>query len=166
MKKLRYIAWFILLISLAASIITTLILLQQRDTFKKTLEDAVTSQIHTELNDVPKPKDGINGENATPQQISQAVDSYMAKNPVKNGQNGTNGQNVTEQQVQQAVDNYFANNPVKNGHDGTIGLDGKTPQIRCNTVRNRWEVRYSDTDNWQSLNGQDIKCTIDLQGGN
>jgi len=59
---------------------------------------------------------------------------------------------------------------VKNGYEGTIkdwlislkgnsGLDGLTPIIRCNTTKNRWEVRYTITDSWKALNNEVVKCT-------
>lgn len=40
------------------------------------------------------------------------------------------------------------------GTPGQDGADGKTPQIRCDTERNEWEIRYSDNDNWQVMNDE------------
>lgn len=118
---------------------------------------------------IPIPKDG---QNATPQQISQAITDYLAVNPIHNG---TDGQNATNTQVQSAINQYMQSHPVQNGINGTNGkdgqngtngvdgkdgLDGLTPQLRCNVTKNEWEVRYSDDQNWQLLNGQTTKCTI------
>jgi len=159
MKKLRYIAWFVLLIALAASVLTTYILIQQQGSLKENLKDVISSQVHSEISNIPTPTNGTDGKNATPEQISHAVSTYLAQNPIKNGSNGTNGSNATDEQVQQAVNNYLIANPIKNT-DGKDGIDGKTPQIQCNLLKNRWEVKYSETDNWQVLNGQIVKCAI------
>lgn len=111
---------------------------------------------------IPVPKDG---QNATPQQISQAITDYLSVNPVHNG---TDGQNATNAQVQNAVNQYMQSHPVQNGKDGqngTSGVDGKdgldglTPQLRCNVTKNEWEVRYSEDQNWQLLNNKIVKCT-------
>lgn len=121
---------------------------------------------------IPVPKDG---QNATPQQISQALTTYLAQNPIHNG---IDGQNATNAQVQNAVNQYMQSHPVQNGKDGQNGtngkdgqngtngvdgkdgLDGLTPQLRCNVTKNEWEVRYSEDQNWQLLNGQTTKCTV------
>lgn len=160
MKKLRYVVWFLLLVALAVSVLTTYTLIQQQASLKQSLKDVIALQIHSEVSNIPRPVDGVDGKNATPEQISQAVNTYMAQNPVKNGKDGTdgtNGQNATNTQVQQAVNSYLTANPVKNGKDG---LNGNTPQLRCNILKNRWEVRYSDDDNWQALNGDIVKCSL------
>lgn len=39
-------------------------------------------------------------------------------------------------------------------------LDGLTPDIRCNIVKNRWEIRYATTDTYKVLNGIPTPCTI------
>jgi len=162
MKRLKYVVWIILLIALTTSVITTYVLLQRGDTLKQDIKNEIDSK----LENIPVPKDG---KDATPEQIEQAVANYLVRNPVENGQNGKDGKSATDQQVQQAVGNYMASNPIKNGVDGTngkdgqdgsSGADGKTPQIQCDTIKNRWEVRYSDDENWQLLNGQSVKCTI------
>jgi len=116
------------------------------------------------LESIPAAKDG---KDATIDQVNQSVSQYLTSNPVKNG---IDGKSVTDTQVQNAVNNYMAQHPVAsgtngkdgdNGVDGTNGQDGSTPQIRCNTVANRWEVRYSTDQNWQLLNGQLVRCTIE-----
>lgn len=160
MKKLRYVAWFVLLVALAASVLTTYTLIQQQSVLKQNLKDVIALQVHSEISSIPIPRDGVDGKNASPEQIEQAVNKYLAQNPTKNGTDGTNGkdgQNATDTQVQQAVNSYLKANPVKNGKDG---LNGNTPQLRCNALKNRWEVRYSDDDNWQVLNGEIVKCSL------
>jgi molybdopterin-binding protein len=53
-----------------------------------------------------------------------------------------------------SVDDYLAS---LKGIDGQNGL---TPLIRCNSVKNRWEVRYNDFDRWNLLNGEIVPCTV------
>lgn len=84
----------------------------------------------------------------------QVKDGYTPKKGVdyfdgKNGKDGVDGKDGTN-----GVDG-------KDGKDGTNGQDGLTPTLRCNTTKNRWEVKYSDTDTWKILNNQPVKCTID-----
>lgn len=93
-------------------------------------------------------------------------DGYTPKKGVDyfDGVNGQDGTNATDEQVQRAVDSYMQSHPVSNGvngNDGVNGSDGLTPTIRCNTLKNRWEVKYSDTGAWKLLNNQVVKCTID-----
>jgi hypothetical protein len=46
------------------------------------------------------------------------------------------------------------------GKNGNDGKDGVTPIIRCNQSLNRWEVRYSLDDVWETMNGEIVKCMI------
>lgn len=112
---------------------------------------------------IPTPKDG---KDATMQQVTDAVNTYLAANPVRNG---VNGKSASDDQVQKAVNTYLSNHPIANGTNGTNGTDGKdgqngqdglTPQIRCNAQDDRWEVRYTPDDNWQLLNNEVVKCTV------
>lgn len=44
------------------------------------------------------------------------------------------------------------------GPQGSAGQDGKTPELRCNEDKNRWEVRYAPEENWQVLNNDETPC--------
>lgn len=46
------------------------------------------------------------------------------------------------------------------GAKGDAGANGLTPEFKCNTAKNRWEVRYSQELGWEVLNGTPVKCTI------
>lgn len=46
------------------------------------------------------------------------------------------------------------------GDKGDRGEDGKTPELRCNAQKNRWEVRYGEDLGWEVPNGQPQRCTI------
>lgn len=43
------------------------------------------------------------------------------------------------------------------------GKDGYTPILQCNTIKNRWEFKNNADERWQILNGEPVKCTIDLE---
>lgn len=43
---------------------------------------------------------------------------------------------------------------------GRDGNDALTPMLRCNVLRNRWEIRYDITHNWQILDNTSVECTI------
>jgi len=122
--------------------------------FKSTIEEGVKSQM--DAIELPQPKDG---KDASLEQIRAAVNEYMLANKP---QDGKDGQNATDAQIQQAVNNYMAAHPVavpKDGRDGADGKEGKTPQLRCNVEKNRWEVRFGEDLTWQILNGEKVKCT-------
>lgn len=89
--------------------------------------------------------DGVNGNDATNEQVQEAVEKYFAANPVKNGENGVNGSDAPI--------------PVK-GVDYFDGTNGFTPIIRCNVNKNRWEVRYSIEASWQLMNNDKVPCTV------
>lgn len=131
------------------------------------VESAVKSAVGKEMSQVKIPKP-INGRDARPEQIKSAVNAYISNNPPANGRNGIN---ATDEQVSKAVNNYFAKHPVSvpkdgmtpvKGRDYVDGINGATPQLRCNIVANRWEVRYGSEDNWQLLNGEKVKCTTEV----
>ena len=97
----------------------------------KVMQQMINSQV--------KPINGIDGKDGyTPIKGIDYTDGA-------NGKNGTDGKNGS------------------NGIDGTNGKDGingLTPIIHCNTDFNWWEVRYSQTDTWQVLGDEPVKCTI------
>lgn len=48
--------------------------------------------------------------------------------------------------------------PGEKGKDGSNGL---TPELRCNTQKNRWEVKYESSESWRVLGEEPVRCTID-----
>lgn len=63
----------------------------------------------------------------------------------------------------QQVDNG-ASVTCTDGTTATIvnGTNGETilPRLRCNVEKNRWEIRYSEEDNWTILDNQVTACTV------
>lgn len=117
------------------------------------IEVRLKSAVSKEVSNIriPQPKDG---KDATQEQIQSAVNKYVSNHPIRDG---LNGQNASDEQVKQAVNTYMKNQPKpRNGSDGKNGL---TPEIRCSTANNRWEVRYGQERNWQLLNGENVACT-------
>lgn len=49
------------------------------------------------------------------------------------------------------------------GVPGKDGNNGLTLEIRCNTRKNRWETKYTGDLNWQIMNNEVVKCTIDKE---
>lgn len=151
-KVLLYLAWAITL-AVLISYFTYLILLatnpdRARDIIRKSVQEEI-SRI-----DIPKPENGVDAR--TP---IKGIDYF-------DGTNGKNGLNASDEQVDKAVEKYFKKNPPKtikgqDGKDAEKPQDGLTPEIRCNLLKNRWEVRYGIEESWQALNGEKVKCTVD-----
>lgn len=95
--------------------------------------------------------------------IARAVAEYMTINPVKNGVDGhsvvgpkgADGKSCTVEQIETGAAIL-----CQDGTSALInnGVDGKTPQLRCNENRNRWEVRYVNEENWAILNNKVTPC--------
>lgn len=74
-----------------------------------------------------------------------------------NGRDGVNGKDGKDSLSTHTIETIIKEVPVN-------GEDGKTSETRCNESRNRWEVKYSDSDSWQIQYGevgQVVKCTIE-----
>jgi hypothetical protein len=59
---------------------------------------------------------------------------------------------------------YFDGKDGTNGADGKDGANGEDGKdayfdIRCNTNKNRWEIKYMIEESWQVLNGEAVSCT-------
>lgn len=88
--------------------------------------------------------------------VEKSVQELRQAPTAKDGRDGADGKDgadsigthtIVEKQV-----------PV-HGRDGADGINGKTPQLKCDTKENAWMVRYSSTEDWQFLNAQEVKCT-------
>jgi hypothetical protein len=90
----------------------------------------------------------------------------------RDGEKGEKGDSVKGDTGEQGAPGLSAYEiAVKNGFIGTEqewldslkGEAGATPDIRCNYVKNRWEIRYSITAGWKVLNGVPTPCTIKIE---
>lgn len=71
---------------------------------------------------------------------------------IKNGKDGRNGKDGKS----------IVGEKGKKGDSiiGEKGSDGLTPDIRCNILKNRWEIRYDIDPSWKLLGGEPVKCTV------
>lgn len=131
---------FILLFLLSLiNFLTIYIISNNQDKLRNELNNSIIS----EIGGIRLPRDGKDGVDGR-----DGKDGYT---PIKgkdynDGTNGNDGLGIK-------------GDKGDTGETGAAGKDGLTPQIRCNTKKNQWEVRYSDTDNWSLLNNERVKCT-------
>lgn len=140
----NFIAWMLLLLLVGMSVFTIYLLSTKDDEIRKSINDSVKSEVAKII--IPTPKNGLDGYTPV-----KGVDYF----------DGINGLNATDEQVQKAVNVWFEKNPLQvvQPKDGSDGMNGITPQIKCNTTKNRWEVRYGEDQSWQLLNNEKVKCT-------
>lgn len=112
------------------------------------------ADIQRSVDAIKQPKDGIDGHSPI-----KGVDYF-------DGVDGTDGKDSVSThtvETKTVLENIIKEVPV-NGKDGTNGLDGKTPELRCNDVKNRWEVRYIGDIGWivlkNSSDSTPVKCVI------
>lgn len=69
------------------------------------------------------------------------------------GNDGKDGQNATPEQIAQAVAEYCANGNCKGekGNQGEPGASGREIELRYNQSKERWEYRYVGDDAWQPV---------------
>lgn len=163
-KLLNVLAWFMVITLLITSFVTIYLLIDQRNAFGKIVDSSVQYHIsQLDLKDGYTPIKGVDyfdGKDATDEQIGEAVQKWFQANPIKNGVDGSNGVDgrngadaapVTTEQIDASVKKYMEETPT---------LNGLTPILRCNEEKNRWELRYSQDDTWQLLNGTKVPCTV------
>lgn len=137
-KKINWLLTALIIITIIMGAITITAILLHRDNLSEKIQSAVKNEV--------KSLD-IKAENGyTPM---KGVDYFDGKDG-SNGQNGTDGYTPVK-----GVD---YTDGLK-GEDGVNGVDAYI-ELRCNEIKNRWEVRYTVTETFQVLNGYAIKCTI------
>lgn len=135
------------------------------------LNDYINSKVHEEL-EKQQPKDG---KDATVDYglIYSTIDNKIASLPLLQGErgipgiNGVNGKSCTVTQTDTGAlitceDGTSA--IITNGTNGTNGVDGRSVELRCNSNKNRWEMRYTGETNYtvirNSSDGTPVKCVI------
>lgn len=83
--------------------------------------------------------------------IKTAINDKINSLNIKNGVDGSNGTNGKDSISTITVEKTIEQIPFN-------GNDGLTPQIRCNTTDNRWEIKYSEFDSWSFMNGEIVSC--------
>lgn len=164
-KKLVALALGLAFILMFLTLYTIFKLVEQNKSLNERLEDTIsksTTQIKnlTEnqivlqnqiksiyKNDPKSGENGINGLNG------------------RNGRNGINGKDAKNGSSCSTIQNQNGaiikcsdgtKSVIKNGKDVEI----KIPYIQCNILKNRWEIRYDPTENWQIMGDMPIPCTV------
>lgn len=109
----------------------------------------------------PRIIQGLNGLNGLPGMNGQPGAQGNSGVNGNNGNNGQDGQSITPEEIAQAVSSYLQENPVPSvqGAMGTTGQDGKDLQIQLDTKSCELESKYSTDDDWSSLAQLPIPCT-------
>lgn len=157
-KILLLITWVCLVLMIISNIASIYFVIENNNGLGSRVENTVQKKIDS----LPKPE------------VIQGKDGYTPQLNVDyfNGINGKDGQSIQGLQGNKGDSAYDI--AVKNGFEGSEkdwvlslkgdngndGEPGKTPYIRCNTARNRWEVKYSENEAWQIMNGEIVVCAI------
>lgn len=153
MKPSKWFALFVLLQIVLFSIIVALIITNKSEGIPgpkgEPGDNAVvdykllTDYVEQRVSDIPKPKDGVDGNNATPEQVAQAVSEYLQLNPPANGRDGIDG----------------GVGPV--GETGATGPAAPKYQQRCRDFTSRKsqvQYKYENEETWKLLYELPHKC--------
>ncbi len=80
--------------------------------------------------------------------------------PGVNGNPGHDGNSVTPQQIADAVSSYLTLNPPASGQKGDNGLNGLSPIIKVDPVSCQLESQYPGDDGWNVLAQLPIPCGV------
>lgn len=133
-KKTNYAIWILVLLIVIFSILNTILIfkLDERGRAQESYYKAELELTETKLE----------------KKLTEVLQSI----PVAiNGKDGKDGKSVIGDKGDKG----------DKGDRGNSGIDGLTPELRCNLIKNRWEIRYSTTVSWQVLNGEPVKCSIE-----
>lgn len=137
--------WFLLIVIILLNAVVINFLLSSQNVIHSQLDSVIDNKI-SEFADHHNLV-GVDGKTPV-----KGIDYFDGKDGAK-GEKGEAGVNGAEGKQGEKGDTG------EKGENGTDGVDGKTPQIRCNVNKNVWQVRYSDDDLWQDMNGQKVACT-------
>lgn len=129
-----WITWVLLILIIVIGSVRIFIELRQQDIIKTDITRQIKAEVSEKIKSIKQPVDGSNGY--TP---IKGIDYFDGIN----GKDGADGINGTD-----GVD----------GKDGQDGVSGLTPELKCNILKNRWEVRYTPDESWQVLNGEVVPC--------
>lgn len=143
---------FILIVLILANMY---LLIKEREIFELRFNDSLKS-MHEKIESMSE-EDKIPQDGNTP---VKGVDYFDGKTPAcyyEDSQcRGADGKDSVSTHTETTV---IQEVPI-NGKNGNDGVDGKTPILRCNVQKNRWEVSYIGDNVWQILNGTPVPCTI------
>ena len=152
------------IIMILSNIIAIMTFMDYKNNIPKQINSIVVEEVTKNIKSII-PKDGINGYTPV-----KGVDYFDGSKGDKGdagqsikGNNGTNGANglsayeiATSKGFIGTEDEWLESlKPIVN--------DGLTPIIRCNVSRNRWEVRYTEYDIWNTIKNEynkQVPCII------
>lgn len=168
--KLRILTWVLMVLIVLSNILNICFFMHYQETMPDKIKSAVTSG----LGEVKVPSDeqiikkvvtseinNLNINNLITNSVNNKVDSLN----LKNGINGKDSVSTQTQIIEKTIEQV----PVKGdkgdkGDSGINGVDGVSPQspiIDCDTINNRWIIKYNEDDGWQLLGGIPKKCTVE-----
>lgn len=133
------------------------------------IQDAVDN--YFKHNPVRQPQDGKDAPPVSDNQIDRSVVAFLITHPPAQGKTGnvgtigaTGGKGEKGDSCTTTQTETGAVITCEDGSSSFIssGTDGRTPILRCNTEKNRWEIRYSEEDNWAVIKDQEgnsVRCT-------
>lgn len=149
MKKQTYILYVLALLILIFNVVTVFLLIE----YKFKLVPSIANMVEEKVESIEIPKDGY-----TP---IKNVDYFDGKP----GENGANGKSIKGDRG----DKGQTGKPGKSAYD--LAVDGgfvgsleewlkslQPADTRCNSDKNRWEVKYPLENNWQVMNGEVVPC--------
>lgn len=138
MERLKNIVkWLVILLVIGLSLVNIFLTvnssIEQKNHINQRVEDAIKSI------QMPKAINGINGMDG--KDGKDSLSTHTVNTVIK--------QTITKETIQEK------------GDKGEKGSDGLTPILRCNESKNRWEVKYTNTETWAILGDIPVKCTIE-----
>lgn len=104
----------------------------------------LTDYVKEEIAKIPRPNDGVNGTNASDEQVARVVAAYLMANPPAPGADGKNGSDSTVP-----------------GPTGETGPAAPKYETRCRDFSNKKsqvQYKYENEENWKLLYELPHKC--------
>lgn len=94
--------------------------------------------------------------------INESLEELKSTPQPKDGKDGSNGSNGND--GKDSLSTHTIEKTITLEQVPLAGTNGKDAfvDVRCNVDRNRWEIKYSVSDNWQIMGELPVKCTIGL----
>lgn len=163
MKKFRPILIYITLLLIALvsliNIIFTYHAFNEANRNNNDLFSQLTGKASTNAEKIKQSEELIN-DIAT--RVTEIQNAERLAQPPKDGKDGEKGEKGDKGDSVTGATGSKGDKGDKGdvGDTGATGSNGLTPEIRCNTTKNRWEVRYSPELGWEVVNGTPTKCTV------
>jgi hypothetical protein len=121
----------------------------------------INSYIDNQVNGQPKPQNGKDGT-VDYSMVNAYIDQKIGAIQPRAGADGKDASPCTTTQIETGAVITCPDGSSSIISNGQNGADGKTPQLRCNTTKNRWEIRYSDDENWGLLDNKSTPCKASI----